>query len=193
MSTTAIVIIVVLAVVAIGLLAVFAVDAAKRRRLRSRFGPEYDHTLAASKDRRSAERELTAREKQHRQLNLRPLAAQDRERFTQQWAQVQEHFVDTPEGALQEAEQLVSALMQARGYPDGEFDQRVAHLSVEHGGAVGNYRDAHDIVQRHQEEPASTEDLRTALLHYRSLVEDLLKNGPNEHPDHDDERSAERV
>lgn len=192
MSTAAIVIIVVLAVIVVGLVAVFAIDQARRRRLQSRFGAEYDHTLESSKDRKSAERELIEREKQHKQLTLKPLSTASRERYTQQWAEVQEHFVDSPDGALEEADELVTALMTERGYPTGEFDERAAHLSVEHGNTIGHYRTAHDIMLRHRDGETSTEDLRTALLHYRSLVHDLLKVGDTEQGNGTDRRT-ERV
>ena len=180
MSTTAIVLIVVIVVIALGVLAVVAFDQVRRQRLRSRFGPEYDRVLSSSKDRRSAERELINRQRAHRQLTLRPIPPEDRDRYTQQWAQVQERFVDSPEGAVHEADQLVMMLMQARGYPAGSFDQRAAHLSVEHGTVTGNYRAAHELLARHEDGEASTEDLRTALLHYRSLVRDMLKAGTTE-------------
>lgn len=196
MSTTAIVLIVVLAVIVLGVLAFFAIDQAKRRRLRSRFGPEYDRTLESSKDRRTAERELADRERRHRELNLRPIAPADREQYTQQWAQVQERFVDNPQGAVHEADQLVVLLMQARGYPAGSFDERAAHLSVEHGGTIGEYRTAHELITRHEQgEEASTEDLRAALLHYRTLVRDLLKAGATGQRTEDTNhtRKAERV
>jgi hypothetical protein len=178
LSTTAIVLIVVLAVIVLGVLAFFAVEQAKRRRLRSRFGPEYDRMLESSKDRRTAERELADRERRHRQLDLRPISPADREQYTQQWAQVQERFVDDPERAVHEADQLVMMLMQARGYPAGSFDQRAAHLSVEHGSTISEYREAHALLARHEQgDESSTEDLRAALLHYRTLVRDLLKAG----------------
>jgi hypothetical protein len=196
LSTTAIVLIVVLAVIVVGVAAFFAVDQAKRRRLRSRFGPEYDRTLESSKDRRTAERELADRERQHRQLNLRPISPADRDQYTQQWAQVQERFVDNPEQAVHEADQLVMLLMQARGYPAGSFDQRAAHLSVEHGSTIGEYRKAHELLANHEQgEDASTEDLRAALLHYRTLVRDLLKAGATEPQPTEDTtaRKSERV
>jgi hypothetical protein len=197
LSTTAIVVIVVLAVIVLGVLAFFAVDQAKRRRLRSRFGPEYDRMLETSKDRRTAERELADRERQHRQLDLRPISPADREQYTQQWAQVQERFVDDPERAVHEADQLVMMLMQARGYPAGSFDQRAAHLSVEHGSTIGEYREAHELLARHEQgDGTSTEDLRAALLHYRTLVRDLLKAGSTQQPTQADDtttRRSERV
>ena len=195
LSTTAIVLIVVLVVIVLGVAAFFAVDQAKRRRLRSRFGPEYDRVLENSKDRRTAERELAERERRHRELDLRPISQADREQYTQQWAHVQERFVDDPERAVHEADQLVVLLMQARGYPAGSFDQRAAHLSVEHGGTIGNYRAAHDLLTRHdQGDESSTEDLRAALLHYRTLVRDLLKAGSTQQvADDGTTRRSERV
>jgi hypothetical protein len=66
--------------------------------------------------------------------------------------------------------------MQVRGYPIGEFDQRAADISVDHPVVVANYRVAHEIALRHSRGQASTEDLRKAMVHYRSLFDELLEN-----------------
>jgi hypothetical protein len=72
------------------------------------------------------------------------------------------------------ADSLVTDVMQARGYPIGEFDQRAADLSVDYPKIVDNYRAAHEIAMRHSEGKASTEDLRQAMVHYRALFQELL-------------------
>jgi hypothetical protein len=88
---------------------------------------------------------------------------------------VQSHFVDSPKGAVAEADDLVSSVMKARGYPISDFDQRSADISVDHPRLVENYRSAHDIALRVGKDEATTEDLRTAMVHYRSLFEDLMQ------------------
>ena len=64
--------------------------------------------------------------------------------------------------------------MKARGYPVEDFEQRAADLSVEHPGLVENYRAAHEIAVRHSRGQGGTEDLRNAMIGYRSLFEELL-------------------
>jgi hypothetical protein len=82
--------------------------------------------------------------------------------------------VDDPAGSVAEADRLVNDLMTTRGYPMGNFERHVEDLSVHHPHVVSHYRDAHIIAVRHERAGASTEDLRQALVHYRSLFDDLL-------------------
>ncbi|MET7771162.1 hypothetical protein [Nocardia sp. NPDC005366] len=145
----------------------------RRKRLRDRFGPEYDRTVEQTEDRRAAERELAQRERRHEQFELRELSAERKEEFTRAWTTVQERFVDQPADAVSEADQLITTVMAERGYPTEGYDQRVADLSVEHATTLGHYRDAHDIAIKQSDGNATTEDLRTALVHYRALFLDL--------------------
>ena len=75
---------------------------------------------------------------------------------------------------MTDADRLVGEVMHARGYPVGEFEQRVADISVDHPHVVMNYRAAREIADRHARGRASTEDLRQAMVHYRALFGDLL-------------------
>ena len=84
-------------------------------------------------------------------------------------------FVDSSRGAVAEADDLVSALMKTRGYPVSDFDQRADDISVDDPRVVKNYCSAHDIALRVGKNWASTEDLRTAMIHYRSLFEELVQ------------------
>jgi hypothetical protein len=108
-------------------------------------------------------------------LNIGDLDPMERERFSKQWESVQSRFVDSPRGAAAEADDLVSSLMKIRGYPVSDFDQRAADISVDHPRIVDNYRSAHEIALRVGKDEASTEDLRTAMIHYRSLCEELMQ------------------
>ena len=99
----------------------------------------------------------------------------ERERFSKQWESAQSRFVDSPRGAVVEADDLLSSLMKTRGYPVSDFDQRAADISVDYPSVVENYRSAHDIALRDGKNGASTEDLRTAMVHYRSLFEELVQ------------------
>lgn len=145
------------------------------QRLRSRFGPEYDRLAAAEGDRGRAEKTLHDREKRVEKLNLVALSTADRDRFAGAWRLEQAGFVDDPRAAVANADRLLTDVMKARGYPMGDFEQRAADISVDHGPVVKNYRIAHEIALRDRSDETSTEELRTALLHYRMLFEDLLE------------------
>jgi hypothetical protein len=90
--------------------------------------------------------------------------------------------VDDPKAAVTEADRLVGEVMQRRGYPLGDFDQRAADISVDHAGVVANYRAAREIALRHAKGQATTEDLRQAMIHYRALFQDLLGTAPEPPP-----------
>lgn len=167
----AIIVIAAIVIVAIGFLA-----SRKRRsqKLRERFGPEYDRVVQQEGDAKRAEGVLEFRQKRHDKFKIRSLTAEDRANFSVRWKEVQARFVDDPRGAVTVADSLVTDVMQARGYPIGEFDQRAADLSVDYPTIVDNYRAAHEIAIRHNEGKASTEDLRQAMVHYRVLFQELL-------------------
>jgi hypothetical protein len=147
---------------------------ARTLRLRRRFGPEYDRAVARTGDRRAAERELRDRERRHHELDIRPLDDAARDQYREQWIDVQEEFVDSPAAALTRADRLVIKVMGDRGYPTAGFDERVTHLSVEHGRTIDYYRRGHEISCRAERSEASTEDMRQGMVHYRALLEDLL-------------------
>jgi hypothetical protein len=141
--------------------------------LRQRFGPEYQRAVLTHGSK--AEAKLADREKRVETLNIRDLDSMEHERFSQRWEALQFRFVDSPKGAVAEADDLVSSVMKARGYPVSDFDQRAADISVDHPRVVENYRLAHEIALRAGKEGATTEDLRTATIHYRSLFEELVQ------------------
>lgn len=174
MSTVAVVVIVILAILIIGFAGFYAWRRQQRRRLRERFGPEYDRAVERHRSTREAEQELRAREQRHHELPIRPLSAEVRDRYRAEWQRVQERFVDAPEAAVAEADTLLTRVMTERGYPTDDFEQQAADLSVEHAATVGRYRAAHDIRGRADAGSASTEDLRQAMVHYRALVAELL-------------------
>jgi hypothetical protein len=166
-------------IAAVVIVAVIAMAARQRRTtgLRQRFGPEYDRAVEAREGRRPAEADLRDREKQRAQLEIRPLPEDVRARFAGEWREVQERFVDQPSDAVVAADRLVYNVMETRGYPMGDFDAQADLVSVDHPEVVDNYRAAHGIHQRAQQQQASTEDLREALLRYRSLFDELLQAG----------------
>jgi hypothetical protein len=148
----------------------------RRRRLKERFGPEYERAVQTGDSRRSAEQDLRQREERHDALEIRALPPAVHDRYAEDWASVQERFVDRPYQAVDEADRLVITLMSARGYPTEEgYEQQLADLSVEHGKTLEHYRIAHEIHGRTNGQEASTEELRRAMVHYRALFEELLK------------------
>jgi hypothetical protein len=167
-----------IAIVLIILVAV-ALYLRKRRKttegLRARFGPEYDQAVLTHGSERKAEAKLADRETRVEGLKIRELGATERERFIADWRGVQSRFVDHPKGAVTEADELVSALLKARGYPVADFDQRAADISVNHPRLVEYYRSAHGVALRVGKDEASTEDLRNAMIQYRSLFDELVE------------------
>jgi FtsZ-interacting cell division protein ZipA len=171
--------IVIAAVVVIVVLAIVwsALRAKRTRALQDTFGNEYDRTVDQAGDRRSAEKELLDRQKQHDELDLRPLSPESRERYLRRWQSTQSRFVDDPRGAVSEADTLVQEVMQERGYPTKDFERRVADISVDHPGLVEKYRTAHGIAEKAQDGEASTEEMRHSVRHYRALFAELLETG----------------
>jgi hypothetical protein len=168
-------IIIAVAVVLVVVVAVAALTARRRRHhLQERFGSEYDRTVEGADRRREAERELREREARHDELELRPLSDASRQRYSQQWQEMQSGFVDRPQVAVADADRLITDLMRERGYPVDDFDTRSELVSVDHPDVVENYRTAHGIAKRTVEGRTSTEDLRQAVISYRALFEEML-------------------
>jgi hypothetical protein len=172
-TTTTIILIVVLVALAAG--AYLTVRYRESKRLQSKFGPEYDRTVQEQGSRLKAENRLGKLEKRVKRYQIRPLLPDERDRFQQTWHVIQLQFVDDPNTAVNEADRLISRIMTARGYPVEDFDQCAADISVDHPQVVENYRVGHEIVVRHVKGQATTEDLRRAMLHYRTLFEDLIE------------------
>lgn len=179
MDATIWIVLIVLALLAGAGAAWFIAQRRRQQHLRQRFGPEYERIVQQTNDPRQAEVELEHREKRVEQLHIRTLSQEDRTRFTDAWQSVQARFVDDPAGAIAAADRLIGEVMQTRGYPVGDFDQRAADISVDHPHVVENYRAAHEIAQRSERGEASTEDQRQAMIHYRGLFTDLLEAGSN--------------
>ncbi len=167
---------IVVASVAVVLVAVIFVVYRKRRsqHLKEHFGPEYDRAVLQRGNPAKAEAELINREKRVHGFSIKSLPPETRDRYAADWAAVQHRFVDDPSAAVTEADLLVNQVMAARGYPTTDFEQRAADVSVNYPGVVQNYRAARSIMQRHARGESGTEDLRQAMVHYRSLFNELL-------------------
>jgi hypothetical protein len=167
---------VLIAVAVVVVIVVAMVLAAKQRstKLRRQFGPEYERTMQDREGRRAAESDLRSRQKQREKLDIHALSEPSRARYAEQWQELQERFIDQPASTVLAADALVRQVMNDEGYPLNDFDEQAALVSVDHPRVVENYRIAHGVYERTQTQQASTEDMRTALLSYRALFDELL-------------------
>jgi hypothetical protein len=146
----------------------------RSRRLKDNFGQEYDRTVEDVGNQKKAEETLEERQKRIEAVQLRELDSDEQEQFRAKWDAIQTKFVDAPGSEVEDADRLVTEVMLARGYPMAQFDKRAENLSVKHPEVVSDYREAHSIADKNRQSQASTEELRQAMLKYRSLVETLL-------------------
>jgi len=176
LSTTEIVLIGTLVVVLAAVVAAFVWQRKRRtEKLRAQFGgAEYARAVEQGGNRRKAEAGLEERAQRVEAFHVRPLGAGDRARFVESWRGVQARFVDGPAGAVSEADGLLGDVMSTRGYPVSDFEQRAADISVDHPLVLENYRTAHAIALRQLGGKATTEELRQAMVHYRTLFEELI-------------------
>ena len=174
-NTLYMIIIVVLVLVIIGVILGVVFSLRKRsQRLHDHFGPEYERTVQTMGDEKKAQTELVERQKHVEALNIRPLSVNERERYLADWTAVQSKFVDEPGQAIIDADQLIIEVMRLRAYPVSDFDQRAADISVNYPALVSNYRAAREIANKNKLQQADTEELRQAMIYYRSLFEELL-------------------
>jgi hypothetical protein len=172
---------------------VVGVVLARRRRsaqLQEHFGPEYERSVsAADGDKKAAEAALAERRQRRQEFDVRDLRPEERSRFRESWNEIQRGFVDDPHRSLHSADLLVGEVMRARGYPvDDDFDRRADDLSVDHPRVVQHYREARRV--RDTEGEVDTEQQRTAVTSYRSLIDALLGDDDAREPGA--ERTADR-
>lgn len=142
---------------------------------RNRFGSEYNRAVSKHGSAREAEAKLADRETRVEALTIRDLGVTERERFVTEWHTVESRFIDHPRTAVTEADDLVNPLLESRGYPHASFEQRAADVSVHYPRVTENYRVAHSIAVRLGQVETSTEELRTAMIQYRDIFNDLLQ------------------
>jgi hypothetical protein len=160
--------------IAIGVAAIYLVQQRRTQRLRQRFGPEYERVVADTGDRPLAEARLEDRRRRVEKLEIRSLTPAERARFQEDWREAQARFVDDPGGAVNKADHLLGEVMSLEGYPMVDFEKRAEDVSVDHPIVIENYREGHRVALKHGQGKASTEDLRKAMIHYRTLFEELV-------------------
>jgi hypothetical protein len=196
-DSTVIVLVVVIVVLVLALIAAGVMLLQRRRteRLQEHYGPEYERSLSEAGNRRAAEAQLTEREKRHRNLEIRDLRSEERDRFAASWADIQREFVDDPKRAVRDADALVLDIMRTRGYPvgddGGDFERRAEDISVEHPDVVQRYREAHSVRDATERGDVDTENQRSAVTSYRSLVTALI-DSPGDDRRADDRRADDR-
>jgi hypothetical protein len=179
-SITTIILAVVLTSVVAAIIAwlVFFQRQRQSQRLQRRFGPEYGRTVTELGGRARGEAELRKREARVARLHIIPLVPADAVRFADAWNALQGRFIDDPKAVVAEADRLVRELMTRRGYPMGDFERLASDISVDHPAVVSSYRTAQVIAARDARGEADTEELRKAVVHYRTLFDELLQVNP---------------
>jgi uncharacterized protein YneF (UPF0154 family) len=176
MDTTLIIIVVVVVVIVGVILGLVFSRRNRSTQLQEKFGPEYDHTVQTMGGEKKAQTELNERQKHVEALVIRPLSVSEHDRYLAEWTAVQSKFVDEPGQAIVDADRLIMEVMQIRGYPVSDFEQRAADISVKYPALVTNYRGAREIANKNKLGQAGTEELRQAMIYYRSLFDELLKS-----------------
>lgn len=174
-NTTTIILVAIVFLIVGGLLAMAVMRFQRSRHLRERFGPEYERMVTEAGDKRKAESELEARLAHVEALNIRPLTADEVNRFSLEWQSTQAEFVDEPLASIQKADRLIREVMKARGYPVEDFEQRAADISVDYPELVTDYRGLHLIAVKEEDDDVSTEEMRQAMVHGRALFEELVR------------------
>lgn len=162
----------VIAIIAIAVAIILFVALQRTRKLKARFGAEYDRTVREAGGTLRGESRLREREKRVSKLHIRPLTPEEAARFSADWRIVQERFVDDPSAAVAKSDQLINQALTTCGYPVRDFEQQAEDLSVQHANVIEHYRQAHALASKPR---PSTEDLRVAMQHYRALFEDLIE------------------
>jgi hypothetical protein len=174
-NTTTIILVAVVFLVVGGLITMAFTRFQRTRRLKERFGPEYERLVNEAGDRQKAEAELESRLAHVEALDIRPLTAEEINRFSLEWQNTQTEFVDEPLASVQKADRLIREVMKARGYPVEDFEQRAADISVDYPELVADYRGLHLIATKEADDDVSTEEMRQAMVHGRALFENLVR------------------
>jgi hypothetical protein len=92
----------------------------------------------------------------------------------EEWRLCQARFVDDPPGAVDDADHILSNVMRTRGYAVDDPNDRVTDVVSAYPEQADDYRRANEIIIRRHRGEASTEELRKAFMHFRSLFDEIL-------------------
>lgn len=173
--TTIIAIVVIVIIVLIALGVWWSARQRKVSQAQQQFGSEFDRAVEEhGGNKQAAASDLEDRKERVEQVTIHPLTADERQQYADEWKSIQTQFVDDPGDAVTRADDLITRVMDRIGYDANEYGQREDVVSVKYPDAVENYRKAHDIAQMQENGEASTEDLRDAMLRYRTLFEQIV-------------------
>lgn len=190
-TNTLIIALAVLVILVVGGILAVAFHARQRsKNLKNDFGPEYDNAMEEIGDRHKAENVLAERKSRVESLNIRKLSLDEQNHFIMKWGMLQSDFIHDPSGNVEDADRLVTEVMLARGYPMVPLEQRMEDLSVNNPDVVSDYREAADIAARSHEGEVDTETLRQAMLHYKSVFDEVLGKDPNREVEPEREMAA---
>jgi hypothetical protein len=146
----------------------------RRSHLQERFGPEYDRAVG-SDGRRDAERRLAHVEKEHEDLELKPLSSVARDRYLEEWRQAESRFVADPHDSARAAERIVVRVLGDYGYPtSGSVEERATHLAAEHPDVAERFRHGEAMLDANGDQ--STENLRLAMLDFRAVLDEIVES-----------------
>ena len=134
-------------------------------------------TSAGARGTRTPEPELTSHADAVTHFNIRRLSLDERAGFRNQWRRIEAQFIQRPAIAVIDADEFISGIMHARGYPISEFEENAAALSAKHPRVVELYRKGHSVMESRGRGQISTEGLRQAMLQYRALFDELVNEG----------------
>lgn len=163
------------AAVLLGLALAFVRIRRRRSHLQERFGPEY-HRAVSSSGTSAAEKRLGDVERERSKLDVRALSPAARERYLSEWRQAEARFVSDPRESARAAERIVERVLEERGYPvDEDPERRVAVVAADHADIAERYRHGRSMLAT-VDGSESTENLRKAMIDFRSVFEELLES-----------------
>ena len=164
-------------VVLVALAASFARIRRRRSHLRERFGTEYNRAVA-TEGTAAGEKRLRKVERERDALEVIPVTRASRERYLEEWRQVEARFVSDPRESARGAERVVARALTERGYPaPDDSEERAAVVAVDHADVAERYRHAYAMLSR-VDGAESTESLRKAMLDFRAVLDELLEDKP---------------
>jgi hypothetical protein len=107
-------------------------------------------------------------------VRIRELSVSGREWVVSEWQTIQTTFIDHPRTPLIEADDLINALLETRGYHEASFGQRESVDSADQP-VKENCGVAHSIAVRFGPVEPTTEELDTAMIQYCDIFDHLLK------------------